>query len=340
MAASLLSQRRSMKNELRIISHNKHMQDLLLHVDIVAQSETTVLICGETGTGKEVIANTIHRLSGRRNKPFVKVNCAAIPANLLENELFGHAKGAFTGAYSARKGRFEVADGGTLFLDEVGDLPLELQPKLLRALQEREIERLGGSEVIKLDIRVIAATNRNLKQMVEQREFRSDLYYRLNVIPLRLPPLRERREDIIPLTWYFLKKHTKKVNRIIDIIPEEVFNELTAYDWPGNIRELENVIERSVLLTQSNCLSLHLNYSPISAFQPVEKTVGIVTNNGQVVNSRSSNDDERSRIVQILQETNGIIAGPRGAAQRLGMKRTTLISRMQRLGISSKYKKS
>lgn len=235
------------------------MEDLLQQVDIVAKSDSTVLICGETGTGKEVIARAIHQLSPRHDKPLVKINCAAIPASLLESELFGHDKGAFTGAINTHRGRFEIADGGTLFLDEIGDLPLELQPKLLRVLQEREIERLGGSRTIPVNVRVIAATNRDLWQMVEDRQFRSDLFYRLNVFPLELPPLRDRPEDIPLLAKHFTQKMARHMNRSIDAIPTEALRQLMSWDWPGNVRELENVIERAVLLTRGNSLNLHLN---------------------------------------------------------------------------------
>ena len=295
-----------------------------------------MLICGETGTGKEVIARAIHQLSPRRDKPLVKINCAAIPASLLESELFGHDKGAFTGAINTHRGRFEIADGGTLFLDEIGDLPLELQPKLLRVLQEREIERLGGSRTIPVNVRVIAATNRDLWQMVEDRQFRSDLFYRLNVFPLELPPLRDRPEDIPLLAKHFTQKMARHMNRSIDAIPTEALRQLMSWDWPGNVRELENVIERAVLLTRGNSLNLHLNVRQSRLLPTLNEDSALRSSMAQLLHPTTPENDEeeRQRIVQVLRETNGIVAGPRGAATRLGMKRTTLLSRMQRLGIS------
>ncbi|CSQ72210.1 DNA-binding transcriptional activator HyfR [Shigella sonnei] len=312
------------------------MEDLLQQVDIVAKSDSTVLICGETGTGKEVIARAIHQLSPRRDKPLVKINCAAIPASLLESELFGHDKGAFTGAINTHRGRFEIADGGTLFLDEIGDLPLELQPKLLRVLQEREIERLGGSRTIPVNVRVIAATNRDLWQMVEDRQFRSDLFYRLNVFPLELPPLRDRPEDIPLLAKHFTQKMARHMNRSIDAIPTEALRQLMSWDWPGNVRELENVIERAVLLTRGNSLNLHLNVRQSHLLPTLNEDSALRSSMAQLLHPTTPENDEeeRQRIVQVLRETNGIVAGPRGAATRLGMKRTTLLSRMQRLGLS------
>ncbi|EJN3623888.1 sigma 54-interacting transcriptional regulator [Escherichia coli] len=326
----------SRKEENDIIYSSQLMQELLMQVDIVAQSDSTVLICGETGTGKEVIAHAVHKLSQRKNRPLVKINCSAIPASLLESELFGYDKGAFTGAINTHRGRFEIADGGTLFLDEIGDLPLELQPKLLRVLQEREIERLGGIRPISVDVRIIAATNRDLTQMVEDNKFRSDLFYRLNVFPLEIPPLRERPEDIPLLAKYFTTKFAHRMNRVIDIIPSEVMSQLISYNWPGNIRELENVIERAVLLTRGNSLDLHLD-SPQTSLLPMFRYKERTTvRRSHILNPAppENDEEERARIIQILHETNGIVAGPRGAAQRLGIKRTTLLSRMQRLGIS------
>ncbi|EPU4124382.1 DNA-binding transcriptional regulator HyfR, partial [Escherichia coli] len=283
-----------------------------------------------------VIARAIHQLSPRRDKPLVKINCAAIPASLLESELFGHDKGAFTGAINTHRGRFEIADGGTLFLDEIGDLPLELQPKLLRVLQEREIERLGGSRTIPVNVRVIAATNRDLWQMVEDRQFRSDLFYRLNVFPLELPPLRDRPEDIPLLAKHFTQKMARHMNRSIDAIPTEALRQLMSWDWPGNVRELENVIERAVLLTRGNSLNLHLNVRQSRLLPTLNEDSALRSSMAQLLHPTTPENDEeeRQRIVQVLRETNGIVAGPRGAATRLGMKRTTLLSRMQRLGIS------
>lgn len=321
-----------------IIYKSRAMDELLQQVEIVAQSDSTVLICGETGTGKEVIARAVHQLSLRRDKPLVKINCAAIPASLLESELFGHDKGAFTGAINTHRGRFEIADGGTLFLDEIGDLPLELQPKLLRVLQEREIERLGSNKTIPVNVRVIAATNRDLWQMVEDREFRSDLFYRLNVFPLELPPLRERPEDIPLLAKYFTQKMTKRMNRTIDSISSETLQQLMSWDWPGNIRELENVIERAVLLTRGTTLNLHLNTPQTHLLPSLSHDVQPRGSMAQMLNPAApeTDEEERQRIIQVLRETNGIVAGPRGAATRLGMKRTTLLSRMQRLGIAAR----
>ncbi|GAB7586939.1 hypothetical protein OkiPb00131_20590 [Escherichia coli] len=283
-----------------------------------------------------MIARAIHQLSPRHDKPLVKINCAAIPASLLESELFGHDKGAFTGAINTHRGRFEIADGGTLFLDEIGDLPLELQPKLLRVLQEREIERLGGSRTIPVNVRVIAATNRDLWQMVEDRQFRSDLFYRLNVFPLELPPLRDRPEDIPLLAKHFTQKMARHMNRSIDAIPTEALRQLMSWDWPGNVRELENVIERAVLLTRGNSLNLHLNVRQSRLLPTLNEDSALRSSMAQLLHPTTPENDEeeRQRIVQVLRETNGIVAGPRGAATRLGMKRTTLLSRMQRLGIS------
>lgn len=254
----------------------------------------------------------------------------------MSDQLFGHDKGAFTGAINTHRGRFEIADGGTLFLDEIGDLPLELQPKLLRVLQEREIERLGGSRTIPVNVRVIAATNRDLWQMVEDRQFRSDLFYRLNVFPLELPPLRDRPEDIPLLAKHFTQKMARHMNRAIDAIPTEALRQLMSWDWPGNVRELENVIERAVLLTRGNNLNLHLNVRQSRLLPTLNEDSALRSSMAQLLHPTTPENDEeeRQRIVQVLRETNGIVAGPRGAATRLGMKRTTLLSRMQRLGIS------
>lgn len=314
------------------------MRDVLQQVNIVALSDSTVLILGETGTGKEIIARAIHQMSLRKDKPLVKINCAAIPSTLLESELFGHDKGAFTGAINAHRGRFEMADGGTLFLDEIGDMPIELQPKLLRVLQEREIERIGGTRTIPVNVRVIAATNRDLKQMVIDREFRNDLFYRLNVFPLVLPPLRDRPDDIPLLVRYFTQKLARRLNRQIDTIPADAMRQLMRYEWPGNVRELENILERAVLLSRDNTLSLHLNAQPSSMVQPVahDPFPFPLPRVAEMMHTEppENDEEERQRIIQVLRETNGIVAGPRGAASKLGMKRTTLLSRMQRLGIS------
>jgi hydrogenase-4 transcriptional activator len=321
-----------------IIYQSDAMRDVLQQVDIVALSDSTVLILGETGTGKEIIARAIHQLSLRKDKPLVKINCAAIPSSLLESELFGHDKGAFTGAINTHRGRFEMADGGTLFLDEIGDMPIELQPKLLRVLQEREIERIGGSRTIPVNVRVIAATNRDLKQMVIDREFRNDLFYRLNVFPLMLPPLRDRPDDIPLLARYFTKKLSRRLNRSVDTIPADAMRQLIRYEWPGNVRELENIIERAVLLSRDNTLNLHLNAQPSSMVQPVahDPFPFPLPKVAEMMHTAppENDEEERQRIIQVLRETNGIVAGPRGAASKLGMKRTTLLSRMQRLGIA------
>ncbi|HBZ7702266.1 TPA: formate hydrogenlyase transcriptional activator FlhA [Klebsiella pneumoniae] len=305
-----------------IIGRSEAMNNVLKQVEMVAQSDSTVLILGETGTGKELIARAIHNLSGRNGRRMVKMNCAAMPAGLLESDLFGHERGAFTGASAQRIGRFELADKSSLFLDEVGDMPQELQPKLLRVLQEQEFERLGSNKLIQTDVRLIAATNRDLKQMVIDREFRSDLYYRLNVFPIHLPPLRERPDDIPLLVKAFTFKIARRMGRNIDSIPAETLRTLTRMEWPGNVRELENVIERAVLLTRGNVLQLSL---PERDIVEAPRTPAVLPEEGE---------DEYQLIVRVLKESNGVVAGPKGAAQRLGLKRTTLLSRMKRLGIN------
>ncbi len=305
-----------------IIGRSEAMNNVLKQVEMVAHSDSTVLILGETGTGKELIARAIHNLSGRNGRRMVKMNCAAMPAGLLESDLFGHERGAFTGASAQRIGRFELADKSSLCLDEVGDMPLELQPKLLRVLQEQEFERLGSNKLIQTDVRLIAATNRDLKQMVIDREFRSDLYYRLNVFPIHLPPLRERPDDIPLLVKAFTFKIARRMGRNIDSIPAETLRTLTRMEWPGNVRELENVIERAVLLTRGNVLQLSL---PERDIVEAPRTPAVLPEEGE---------DEYQLIVRVLKESNGVVAGPKGAAQRLGLKRTTLLSRMKRLGIN------
>ena len=312
------------------------MSDVVEQMEMVAESDSTVLILGETGTGKEMVARAIHKLSARHNNPMIKMNCAAVPSSLLESDLFGHDKGAFTGATTTHLGRFEMAEGGTLFLDEIGDMPLELQPKLLRVLQEREIERLGGNRVIPVNVRVIAATNRDLQHMAAEREFRGDLYYRLNVFPILLPPLRERPDDIPLLAKFFTQKLARRMNRDIDSIPAEALEHLSRYPWPGNVRELENVIERAVILTRRGPLNLQLNDLRIPAAK--KHVADKISKMAQILQTKAPENDEeeRERIVQVLRETNGIVAGPRGAAVKLGIKRTTLLSRMQRLGISAR----
>jgi len=302
-----------------IVGQSSALRHVLNLVETVAPSDSTVLLLGETGTGKELIARAIHDRSHRKERTFVKLNCAAIPTGLLESELFGHERGAFTGAIAQKIGRLELADQGSLFLDEVGDIPVEIQPKLLRALQEREFERLGSNRTKKVDVRLVAATNRDLEKMMEHREFRSDLYYRLNVFPIRIPPLRERPGDIPLLVSYFTQKYGRRMRRQIESIPTAAMRRLSSWHWPGNIRELENFIERSVILTHGTALQ-----APISE----------LTNNGRtvpVMNAREAN--ERAEIVRILKDTNGRVAGPDGAAARMDIKRTTLISRMKKLGI-------
>jgi formate hydrogenlyase transcriptional activator len=290
----------------------------------VAPTGATVLIGGETGTGKELIARAIHTNSGRRHRPFVKVNCAAIPAELLESELFGHERGSFTGAVAQRIGRFEAAHGGTLFLDEIGEMPLQLQAKLLRAVQEQEFERVGGNRTIQVDVRIVAATNRDLKAMVEENRFRADLYYRLAVFPLTVPRLRERREDIPVLTRYFVQKHARRMGRNIESIPTYALQALTNYDWPGNIRELQNVIERSVVL--SNGPELHV------ALPELDRNAAVVAM--PVRASNVTDISERARILQVLKESKGMVGGANGAAARLGLKRTTLQARMRKYNIA------
>jgi formate hydrogenlyase transcriptional activator len=285
--------------------------------------DSAVLIQGETGTGKEVIARAIHEASPRRNQRFVALNCAAIPSALLESELFGHERGAFTGAWAQTKGRFEMAHGGTLFLDEIGDMPLELQPKLLRALQEREFERLGSTQTVRVNVRVVAATNQDLGQLVNKKLFRADLFYRLNVIPICLPPLRERLQDIPALTEFFVTRFAASLNKPIDLIPDEVMAVLKAHDWPGNIRELQNFIERAVLFSPGSALRL-----PLDLRQTVKQSAES--------DPRTLADADREHIVETLQQTNWMIGGQGGAANRLGLPRTTLIYKMRKLGIETR----
>ncbi|HHR5860328.1 TPA: sigma 54-interacting transcriptional regulator [Providencia alcalifaciens] len=323
-------------NFSEIIFQSQAMREVLEQVDLVARSDSTVLILGETGTGKELIARAVHQLSDRHQRSLIKMNCAAIPTGLLESDLFGHDKGAFTGATCTHIGRFEMADKSTLFLDEIGDMPLDLQPKLLRVLQEREIERIGGNKVIPVDVRLVAATNRNLKQMTEDREFREDLYYRLNVFPIVIPPLRDRPEDIPLLATYFTQKMAQRMNRKIDCIPRDALAQLSLYPWPGNVRELENVIERAVILTRGNTLNIQLhelNIPKPSRIKDALKKPSSLERKMQT-DAPESDDEERNRIIEALKATNGVVAGVRGAAARLGLKRTTLLSRMQRLGIN------
>ena len=302
-----------------IVGQSSALRQALQLVETVATSDSTVLLLGETGTGKELIAQAIHDRSRRKERTLIKLNCAAIPTGLLESELFGHERGAFTGAITQKVGRLELADQGTLFLDEVGDIPLELQPKLLRVLQDGEFERLGSTRTKKVDIRLVAATNRDLDRMIEDRLFRSDLYYRLNVFPIRVPPLRERPEDIPLLVRYFSQKYARSMEKRIESIPAAAMRKLTHWHWPGNVRELQNLVERAVILTRSSTLAI---------------SVPELGNNGASSNhSKNGSLDEQERIVRILKETNGHVGGPNGAAARLGLKRTTLLTRMKKLGI-------
>jgi formate hydrogenlyase transcriptional activator len=305
----------------QIIGKSPALESVLEQVEQVAPTDSTVLIQGETGTGKELIARAIHNLSVRCGRPFIKLNCAAIPFDLLESELFGHERGAFTGAIAQKIGRFELADKGTLFLDEVGDIPLALQPKLLRVLQEQEFERLGSGRTHQVDVRLVAATHRNLVEMVKRSEFRSDLYYRLNVFPIPLPPLRARREDIPALVEHFVEIYVRRMNKQIVQISSETMFELMSYSWPGNIRELQNFIERSVILTSGNVLE-----SPLASLRNAAET--------QSLGPITLEDAERDHIRKILEQTRWVVAGPNGAAARLGIKRSTLYFRMQKLGIS------
>ena len=302
-----------------IVGQSSGLRQVLQLVDTVAPSDSTVLLFGETGTGKELIARAIHDRSRRKHRTLVKLNCAAIPTGLLESELFGHERGAFTGAIAQKIGRLELADQGTLFLDEVGDIPLELQPKLLRALQEREFERLGSTRTKKVDVRLVAATNRNLEKMIAEDKFRSDLYYRLNVFPIQIPPLRERPEDIPLLVRYFAQKYARRMEKEIESVPAASMRKLTRWHWPGNIRELENLIERAVILTRGSALEV-----PVADL-----------GNGSAEKSfaRLPASSEREQLLRILKETRGRVGGTEGAAARLGLKRTTLLSRMKKLGI-------
>ncbi len=332
----------------RIIGSSAALKHVLRLVETVASSDSTVLLLGETGTGKELIARAIHERSRRKERTFVKLNCAAIPTGLLESELFGHEKGAFTGAISQKVGRMELADQGTLFLDEVGDIPPEIQPKLLRVLQEREFERLGSTHTRRVNVRIVAATNRDLERMVADREFRNDLYYRLNVFPIRIPPLRDRREDIPLLVGYFVQKCAKQMQKRIDAVPASVMKGLSAWDWPGNIRELENFIERAVILTRGATLEAPLSELRSTSLsvpgRPGRSEKDILDMVKAMVNAydrKQDVDDERTKrqrehIARVLTESNGKVSGIDGAAARMGISRTTLISRMKKLCIEPK----
>ncbi len=333
MKERLATEKLYLEDEIRIdhnignmVGGSAAFESVLKSIQIVAPTDSTVLILGETGTGKELVARAIHELSSRSKGTFVKVNCAAIPASLLESELFGHEKGSFTGAVAQKLGRFELAHNGTLFLDEIGEMPLELQPKLLRAIQDQEFERVGGTRTIRTNARLVAATNRDLKRMADENNFRRDLYYRLHVFPLNVPSLRERREDIPLLIRYFVQKHAQRIGRKIEAIPTQAMEALTNYEWPGNIRELQNVIERSVILTNGPELRVSMPELPSNSVTMTSfRQAGVPGVN------------ERARILQALEEAKGLVGGPNGAAARLGMKRTTLQSRMRKYNIARQF---
>jgi formate hydrogenlyase transcriptional activator len=312
----------------RIIGNSAALESVLEQVEQVAPTNSTVLIEGETGTGKELIAHAIHNASQRYGRAFIKLNCAAIPLDLLESELFGHEKGAFTGAIAQKIGRFEMADKGTLFLDEVGDIPPALQPKLLRVLQEQEFERLGSGRTHKVDVRLVAATNRNLGKMVARGQFRSDLYYRLNVFPLLLPALRERREDIPALVTHFVKLFSRRIGKQVDSVPPETMAAFQWYSWPGNIRELQNLVERAVILSRDGVLP-----NPLHKKQ-TELMIPTLHRTRTFQSSMTLEDSDRALVVETLEHVGWVVGGPRGAAVKLGLKRTTLLAKMRRLGIS------
>jgi formate hydrogenlyase transcriptional activator len=312
----------------QIIGHSAALETVLEQVERVATTDSTVLVLGETGTGKELIARAIHNISSRCGRPFIRLNCSAIPFDLLESELFGHEKGAFTGAIAQKIGRFEMADKGTLFLDEIGDIPLALQPKLLRVLQEQEFERLGSGRTHKVDVRLVAATHRDLSEMVKRNEFRSDLFYRLNVFPVVLPPLRERREDIVSLVMHFVEIYGHRMGKSIEHIPHETLSAFASYSWPGNIRELQNLVERAVILSNGGVLP-----NPVPASGPQLVTTPIITTRA-APESVTLRDSERALILRTLKAVGWVIGGSNGAAIKLGLKRTTLIEKMKRLGIA------
>jgi formate hydrogenlyase transcriptional activator len=305
-----------------IVGQSSALRHVLRLVETVATGDSTVLLLGETGTGKELVARAIHNRSRRKDRAFVKLNCAAIPTGLLESELFGHERGAFTGAISQKIGRIELADQGSLFLDEIGDISLELQPKLLRVLQEREFERLGSTRTKKVNVRVVAATHRDLEEMILEKRFRSDLYYRLNVVPISVPPLRERPNDIPLLVRHFVQQGARRMNKTIDAIPYETMEALIQYSWPGNIRELENVIERAVILSPGSVLRV-----------PLRDVRTRITPGHSSERSETLEEVERKHILSTLRETRWVLSGPRGAATRLGLNRSTLHFRMKKLGI-------
>jgi formate hydrogenlyase transcriptional activator len=323
----------------QIVGSSAVLETVLEQVERVGPTDATVLILGETGTGKELIAQAVHNTSSRCNRRFVRVNCAAIPLDLLESELFGHEKGAFTGAITQRIGRFEMAHQGTLFLDEVGDIPLVLQPKLLRVLQEQDFERLGSSQTYKVDVRVIAATHRKLEELSERNEFRTDLYYRLNVFPIVVPPLRERREDIPALVTHFVKSYSRRIGKQVEEVPAPTMAALTSYSWPGNIRELQNVIERAVILSTGPMLNIDAaDLKSPKVSRPPE--VVAVNSNTHGALRHILEETEREQILKALAMSQGVVAGKNGAALRLGMKQSTLRLRMQKLGISRHFTNS
>jgi formate hydrogenlyase transcriptional activator len=322
LATTMPSRRREQsRSENELIGSSLGMRRALNAVGMVAPTDSAVLIEGETGTGKELIARAVHDQSSRRHEPFVTLNCAAIPSGLLESELFGHERGAYTGAFNSAVGRFQLAHQGTLFLDEIGDMPLELQPKLLRVLQEREFERLGSTRTIQVNVRIVAATNRDLFQMVQERRFRADLFYRLHVFPIALPPLRERMDDIPLLVWHFVRKFADRMNKQIDTIPEQVMEILKQHSWPGNIRELQNFIERAVILSAGPVLC-----APIG---DLKGPAGSQTSAARLTLAEA----QRSHILEVLRQVDWVVGGRRGAAVRLGLPRTTLLHRMHKLGI-------
>jgi formate hydrogenlyase transcriptional activator len=308
------------RNFEEIVGASSVMRKVFQNIERVARTDTTVLITGETGTGKELVARAIHNLSNRKERALIKVNCAALPAGLIESELFGHEKGAFTGAVARKKGRFELADGGTIFLDEVGELPLETQVKLLRVLQEQEFEHVGGAQTLKVNVRVIAATNRNLDELVKVGAFRADLFYRLNIFPIQLPPLRERGDDLSLLTNYFVGQFSRRMGKKIDRVSRQAMDQITRYSWPGNVRELANVLERAVILCDEGLLQR----DHISLSGPVPTSAATIS---------TLEEAEREHILKTLEKTNWVVGGPNGAAKLLGLNRTTLLARMKKLGI-------